>query len=146
MRIRALVFEDNENMRDLLCELLGARGYEVLAFSDPSGCPLNSVGACPCQLDEACADIIISDVQMPHVTGLEFIEGQREKGCKVRNIALMSGGWTEEEVRLAEDHGYEVFHKPFALSRMLDWLDDCERHLDPKRKLSDWLEEPPGPE
>ena len=141
MRIRALVFEDNEGMRELIREVLDSREYEVFAFSHPGQCPLHVVKACPCPLEEACADIIISDVQMPHVSGLEFVEGQREKGCRVRNIALMSAAWTEADLRVAEKHGYRTFHKPFPLSEMLDWLDECEAGIDPNVKADSLSED-----
>jgi YesN/AraC family two-component response regulator len=90
-------------------------------------------------MDHACVDIIITDVNMPNVSGLEFIKNQLKKGCKVKNIALMSGTWTDYESEYALRLGCQVFHKPFSLDELNKWLDDCEKKIDTNRDLSNWF-------
>ena len=38
---------------------------------------------------------------MPGMTGLSFIEIQKEKGCKVPHIAVMSATWSESQYQRA---------------------------------------------
>ena len=73
---------------------------------------------------------------MPKVSGLEFIENLREKGCKIKNIALVSGYWTEKEITRAKEIGCTVFHKPLKTEVLDEWLDNCEKNIDPQRVLS----------
>ena len=75
---------------------------------------------------------------MPTVTGLEFIKRRREKGCKIKFRALMSGDWTDSDLQNAQELSCHVFHKPFILE-MLMWLDDCRKRIDPERKLYNLL-------
>ncbi|MFH0953607.1 MAG: response regulator [Verrucomicrobiota bacterium] len=133
MKLRALVFEDDEYTRFLLVTLLKRRGYEVIPFEDPSQCPLEEGRVCYA----ACADVLISDLRMPRMTGLEFLERQKKRGCPIANTALVSGAWSYAELTRAEELGCQVFHKPFNLSEVNAWLAACEQAVDPGRVLAD---------
>jgi CheY-like chemotaxis protein len=135
MKVRALVLEDEENVRRLLTGMLRNRNYEVIAYRDPSLCPLHNESVCY----YACTDILISDMRMPNVTGLDFIEKQLRQGCKIKNVALMSATWQPHEVERARQIGCRVFEKPFSVKELNAWLDECETSLDPHRVLSDLL-------
>jgi len=140
MKARVFVFEDNDTLRSMLCSLLESRGYEVMCFSEPGLCPMYLERGCPCPHDHACADIIITDINMPNVTGLEFLENRIQNGCKVGNRAVMSGGWTDEELEHAERLGCRIFEKPFKFDELMKWLNECEKKIDPDRKLLDLAE------
>ena len=139
MRLRAFVFDDDSQIRSLLWTLLDRRGYEVFTFPDPGLCPLYLLHECQCSDGQACTDIIISDMNMPDVKGLDFVEAQMEKGCKCRNIALMSGDWSESDLLRAKSIGCRVFFKPFLIEPVDQWLDEVEKTTDPERKLADWF-------
>jgi len=144
MRKRILVFDDDETIRSFLWQILDKRGYEVFTFPEPGSCPLHIKDNCDCPLEQACGDIILSDVDMPGISGLHFIESQFKKGCKVKNVGLMSGAWSEADLKLAQKLGCHVFQKPFTIDELNEWLDYCEGQIDPKRKLSnDWLKSKP---
>lgn len=133
MKVRAIVFEDDEHARSTLWHLLDRRGYEVFTFPHPGLCPLFRSDACL----HACADILISDVEMPVSTGLEFVDSQVRKGCKVRNVALMSGAWSNADLQYAWRLGVRTFEKPLDLDQLNGWLDECEKNIDPDRVLAD---------
>jgi CheY-like chemotaxis protein len=137
MSVRAFVFEDNDALRSIIVSALEIRGYEVMSFSEPGLCPLFLDRECPCPHEHACADIIITDINMPHMSGLEFLENRKKSGCKVKNRAVMSGSWTEEEINHARRLGCQIFEKPFQFSDLVMWLDECERKVEPNRELSD---------
>jgi DNA-binding NtrC family response regulator len=139
MRMRVLIFDDDDSIRSMLWHIFDDRGYEIFSFPHPALCPLHLVGACSCPTAQACGDIIISDVNMPNVNGLEFIETQIQKGCKVKNLALMSGAWTVSELQYAQKLGCQTFHKPFTLDEINAWIDDCEGKVTPNRVLSNWF-------
>jgi CheY-like chemotaxis protein len=136
MAPRVLIFEDNEILRSTLEAILNEFGYEVFAFSNPGLCPVYDSADYKCSLDHACADIIISDVDMPTKTGLEFIKDRKQKGCKIEYRTLMSGDWTDSSLKYAQELGCRVLHKPFDFEELLQWLDDCSKHITPNRQLS----------
>ena len=87
---RVLVFDDDESTRKLLWEYFDSRKYEVFTFPHPKSCALSDLQSCACPIHQACADIIISDLNMPFMKGLDFLEQQIRKGCKCKHLALMS--------------------------------------------------------
>ena len=142
MRPRILIFEDNDILRATLKYVLDERGYEVFTFSDPGFCQLYDSINHKCPVDHACADIILSDVNMPTKTGLELIKQQQQKRCKVKHLALMSGDWTDSSLKEALELGCHIFHKPFNVKKLFQWLDECSEKINSKRKLYDLLKEP----
>jgi len=137
MKYRTILCEDNESVRKIFNFILEDRGYEVFSYEDAGDCPLNSLTECICDHINPCSDIIISDVSMPKVNGLEFVVNLRRKGCKIKNIALVSGYWTEKDISRAKEIGCTVFHKPLKTEVLSEWLDNCEKNIDPQRILSE---------
>lgn len=135
IKLRALVFEDDSMFRDTLRHLLHSRGYEVLTYPEPGFCPLRNTDVCACPPDQYCADIILSDIDMPNMNGIEFVAGQIKKGCRVKNIGLMSGGWSDANLKKAKKLGCRTFFKPFDLEELIRWLKQCENNINPNRVL-----------
>ena len=145
MKLRALVFEDNDILCTTFSRILNNRGYEVFAFPDPSFCPLTHEPHCPCPGKLVCADIIITDIQMPHITGIEFVEKLFKMGCKLpfSNIALFSGAWSHSNLEYAKSFGCTTFSKPFDLDEINVWIAGCKKSIDPKRILFNWSKDKP---
>ena len=140
-RLRIVLLDDNEVLRRILSEVLADRGHEVFAFSNPTICPLQILPECQCNANQTCTDIILSDLDMPNMTGLGFIENQKKKNCKCQHIALMSGGWTEKDLQRAHELGCKTLSKPFRINEFLEWLDEIERSIEPTRELCSWFTE-----
>jgi DNA-binding response OmpR family regulator len=138
MRPRALIFDDDLMIRQMLWTACDRRGYEVFTFPDPAVCPLHVNDGCSCTSEGTCADIIISDLDMPNVKGLDFVEKLLGKGCRCRHIALMSGAWSDSDIARAAELGCKLFAKPFHIGQITAWLEQVERELSPDRRLHDW--------
>ena len=69
MAATILVIDDDESMRDLLRLHLAAAGYDVEVAADAIAAGYMVLRRPP--------DLIISDVNMPHLDGFEFIEALR---------------------------------------------------------------------
>ena len=137
---RIIIFDGNETLCSSLQKILVERGYEVFTSSDFSVCPLLD-SKDHCKVPEgSCADIIISDIYFPTVEGLKLIKERIDKGCSVKFRALMSTNWTDADWEYAQSVGCRLFHKPFDLQELLDWLDDCANQIDAGRQLHRWLE------
>jgi CheY-like chemotaxis protein len=139
MNYRALIFDDMKEIRKMLWKLFDNRGYEVFTFPHPALCPLSEQEVCPCSSEETCADVILSDGNMPIKKGINFLEEQIKKGCRCKHFGLMSGEFSEEDVSRAKSLGIKLFKKPFKLAQIINWLDQIEKDTDQKRKLSDWF-------
>jgi DNA-binding response OmpR family regulator len=139
MKLRALIFEEVESLRNLLAVALRDRNYEVYSFADPQVCPLydDKDGACPQELP--CADLLITDNHFAGTSGLQLIRRHVEGGCKgaVSNTAVMSDSWTHEELELARELGCKVFEKPFRFKDFSNWLDNREKTVEPDRRLAE---------
>lgn len=69
---RALVVEDDIELRKLFCRVLTRNGYETLEAADGE----DALDL----LDRESVDIIISDIMMPRMNGYELAESLREAG------------------------------------------------------------------
>ncbi len=127
MSLMVFVFDDEEDIRDVLTLFLQERGYKVKTFSDPLG--FNT--RCSCSQGERCGDILITDQNMPGLTGLELIKQLIRNGCRgiVRHMAVISGSWTEEALREAKKLGCKILNKPFNIEELYNWLDECEKSI-----------------
>ena len=135
---RVLVFDDDGIIRKVLWEYFDSRKYEVFTFPHPKSCALCDINSCNCPTQETCADIIISDLNMPFIKGLDFLEQQIKKGCKCRNLALMSGNLAEAESDRAKTLEIKLFEKPFGLDELDDWVKIVENEIPENRVLTDW--------
>ncbi len=122
----ALLFEDNDFYREVMTEVLLEKNFQVAAYTDPTAF-LSQKAACCCAASGPCADVMITDNQMPGMTGLEFLEHVRARGCKLPNdsTAIISGNWSKQDHAQALKLGCKIFHKPTSLDAILDWLDEA---------------------
>jgi CheY-like chemotaxis protein len=137
MKIRILMFEDETAILRPICTFLRAQGYEVLGFNTPKACPLLSDSKHECPHDQACADILITDMNMPEMTGYELIRTLARKGCGIplRNIIVISSTMPSGQREEIASLGSHFLPKPFQLGALLRVIRDCNYNIDPSREL-----------
>ena len=115
---KILVVEDNALNIKLFCDLLAAHGHEPQAVLDSR-----------LALDAARTfkpDLVITDIQLPHVTGLELMELIRndEALCDVPIMAVTaySGVGDDERIRAAGAQAY--VSKPISVVRFAETVDE----------------------
>ena len=81
----------------------------------------------------------MSDLNMPHKKGVDFLEEQVQKGCRCQNLALMSGDLLKEDAERAKALNIKLFLKPFTIKELGGWINEIEKRIDPNRRLSDWF-------
>jgi len=129
---KAFVFDDNSEMRSAIAATLEFHGFEVVAFPRGALC-----SRCRVPTGSACADVLLTDVSMPGVTGLEFVVHQAMVGCGVplENMGLISATWPRTDRSRIEAFGCRTFSKPYAADELAQWLSDCKARIDPDRIL-----------
>lgn len=103
---RILVVDDVSANLNLLTEILEAEGYEVLAA--PSGATALSI------VDDVSVDLILLDIMMPDMTGIETCKHLVQKLTQPPPIIFISGGSLQELLGEAFDAGgADYITKPF---------------------------------
>ncbi|MCW8859531.1 MAG: response regulator, partial [Deltaproteobacteria bacterium] len=112
-----------------LIEALSDIEIEVTLHRDPTSF-LKKTSKCP--LDAPCFNFILTDNQMPNMTGITFLQKLKEMDCKIptRNIAVISGSLTDEDLESIEDLGSTSFKKPCSLDKIYTWIDKLGCHSD----------------
>jgi CheY-like chemotaxis protein len=138
LRPRTILLEDDRQMREMLTLFLEMRGHEVLAYESPALCQAFLGELCKCPQEHPCGDILISDLNMPVMNGLDFIRLQRDRGCqgKIRNKLLLSANIGQEHIRQARELDCAVMRKPFKLAELLAWVAEAETRIEPHRQLA----------
>ncbi len=78
-----MVVDDDEGTRKILSALLKSEGHAVHAC-EAAELALSQLSAAP-------ADMLLTDLVMPGMTGLELVSAARELSCPPRRIVVMSG-------------------------------------------------------
>ena len=96
-RGRILIVDDDRRILDLLLDLLQVEGYEVATAADGAEAIDRALSFNP--------DIVVSDVVMPHVGGLELCRRLKEESRTAYiPVLLISGLATSEEAGIEGLH------------------------------------------
>ncbi len=138
-KMRAVIIDDEPFIRNMLKDLFLLRGYEVLSYGDASmACPLFGMEGERCSNDHPCSDVLVTDFNMPGLSGVDLLQHQQAKGCKVdmRNKAVISGYIDDVSRRTVAELGSAFFRKPFTMHALSEWLAACEQRIDLARPLT----------
>lgn len=139
MKLKILVFDTENSLRELLRVFLSHQGHEVQIFRDPSVCPVyqNLMNEqCSCPREQPCADVVIMDIDMPNLSALEFLRLQRKRGCRMldANKAVMSSSQSSVVHRAMAEFGCHHIPKPFLLGEIKRWVEACAERLAASRQ------------
>ena len=114
--MRVLVIEDNDGLRDYLRVALETQEYEVLTARDGQEA-LAYLNGHP-------VDVVLTDIFMPEMDGIEIIAALRKQFPEIRVIA-MSGRPGVDYLSVARELGVtRTLRKPFELNELLAALKD----------------------
>ncbi len=111
--LRALVVEDDVDLRMALVDALTEAGYAVCAAGD-------GVQALE-QLAKRRFDVILTDYQMPIMNGLALLAFSQKQSMKTPVIFVSGAGSALEQVAL-ERGAFAFIRKPFAPKTVLDMV------------------------
>jgi two-component system, NtrC family, response regulator PilR len=108
---RVLVVEDEKSMRDLLALLLRKEGYAV-EVADGGAQAVSRLAK------DAAYDLVITDVSMPGMTGLELLRHVRKSSPETSVILMTAYGSKETAIEALNDGAAYYVEKPFDLDEM----------------------------
>lgn len=109
---RILIVEDDQDINHLLCRILRTEGYEVIsAYSGSEG---------KLRLEQDIPDLILLDLMLPGINGLEITEYVRkERKSDVPIIVLSAKTALEDKVDLISLGADDYITKPFEPKELL---------------------------
>ena len=90
-------------------------------------------------LDEFCPDIIITDIEMPEMNGIEFIKEIRKTDRNVCIIVLTAYTDNEYLLELIDMHIEHYIVKPMNFEKLLDVLQKCEQSISEQKNIQHLL-------
>ena len=115
---KILIVEDNALNIKLFCDLLAAHGHQPEAVTDSR----NALGAAR----ELRPDLVITDIQLPHVSGLELIRMIRKDDdlaeVPIMAVTAYSAQGDEERIRAAGAQAY--VSKPISVVKFAQTVDE----------------------
>jgi two-component system response regulator PilR (NtrC family) len=110
MKPRLLVVDDEESIREFLEIMLKKEGYEVTCAED--GAKAKET------LSKKTFDMVISDLQMPNMTGLELLKHVKESYPDLVFMMITAFGTTENAVEAMKMGAYDYLTKPFKIDEV----------------------------
>ncbi len=109
--MRVLIIDDDPGVRRSISLILEEEGYEVLTASDGrDGLDLAL---------EAGPELLLCDVRMPRLEGLEFLDEYRKAGGEGLVIMITAYGSTELAIEAMKRGAYDYLAKPFSADEAL---------------------------
>lgn len=110
MKSRILVVDDEESIREFLEIMLKKENYEVTTAED--GLRAKDI------LSKKSFDMVISDMQMPNMTGIELLKYVKESYPDIVFMMITAFGTTETAVDAMKMGAYDYVTKPFKIDEV----------------------------
>ncbi len=116
--MRLLIVDDDPGLRRSLTILLEQAGYEVAAEGSPARA-LEQAG-------RENFDLVLCDVRMPEMDGLEFLRRYRASGGRALVIMMSAYGGEDAAIAAMKEGAYDYLPKPFRSDEVLLTLRKAE--------------------
>ncbi len=124
---RVLIVEDEPPEREALAELLATWGYQSKAAASAEEALALIVSFNP--------DVVISDLRMPGVSGMDLLKQVKELDPGLDFIMLTGQGSIEEAVEATKLGAYNFLEKPVNVKRLQVELRNCLQRRESLRQL-----------
>ncbi|WP_170317561.1 response regulator transcription factor [Paroceanicella profunda] len=105
------VIDDDEGVRLALDDMFCSRGYAVCCFASAE-----AFLASPALRASA---FVVSDIQMPGMSGLEMVRALRRRGVTVSVVLISAFATPQVFARAARETGVRLIEKPFDPPELL---------------------------
>jgi len=135
---RILVVEDDRTTQHLIGSILKTHGYEVIAAADGAEA-LQRLRSQP-------FDLVLTDIWMPEMNGLDLLAELRQLSVQPRAIVLTSDTTPETLLRALREQAYQFLTKPVEAKELLELVESAltaPTEIPPIEVISakpDWVE------
>ena len=105
-----LIVDDEKNYLVVLEALLSAEGYEIVTANDGR--------AALSTIREADLDLVITDMKMPGMSGIELLEECKKIKPELPVIMMTAFGTIQKAVEAMRKHAYDYIEKPFENEKL----------------------------
>jgi len=107
---RILVVDDDRDLADTLVEFLNTLGYQAFpAYNGNEGLT---------KFEQADFQLVITDLKMPEMDGMELLDAMRKLDSDVNVIVLTGFGTVESAVQAIKGGAYDYITKPFKFDEI----------------------------
>lgn len=117
-RLRALVIDDESSIRHLLSEVLDSLGFHVDAAADG--------GAGLALYEERIYELVVTDLNMPGLSGWEVVEGVRRRG-PAAGLIMVTGSAENLDRERARAQALVLLQKPFRIEELRNAIEEALR-------------------
>lgn len=122
-----LVVDDDPGVVDWLVEDLGDRGFRVEGLTDPQR-------ALAC-VEERAFDLVISDVEMPGMRGLELVQAIHARRADQLVVLITAFGSIEIAMTCVRAGASDFLAKPFTIDALVHTIERAVRERRMKREI-----------
>ena len=108
---RILIVDDEDQMRELLAKVLEKNGYQVTTAPDGG----SALGL----LEKESMDLVVTDVRMPGMDGMEALKAIKELNPDTGVIIMTAFGSIDQAVQAVKEGAHDYISKPFKIDEML---------------------------
>ena len=119
-----LIVDDEPGVRSALSGVLRDEGYDVETVESGEAC-LN-------QLSNKIFDVVVLDIWLPGMDGLEILSRMRERKVKAQVVVISGHGNIESAVRAIKMGAFDFVEKPLSLDKAILVVRNAlrQRHLE----------------
>ena len=131
--MNVLIIDDEPGLRQTVSLILSGEGYDVATASDGEEGLAKALEQQP--------DLILCDVKMPRLPGLDFLERYRTANGKAMVIVMTAYGSMELAIQAMKKGAYDYLSKPFSPDQLLLTLKKAEERESLRREVTRLREE-----
>ena len=138
-RMTAVVVDDDLSMAEMIAEVLTSRGFDARA--------VDTGAAALAAIDAAVPDLVVSDVRMQPMGGIEVLRRVRASHPEMIFILMTAFGTLESAIEAVREGAYDYVSKPFKMEELLLVVDralESRRIAEENRDLRGALREQQG--
>ena len=108
---RVLIIDDERSILDTVQILLRGEGFDVETMQNPR--------EALARIDELAPDIVLTDIRMPGLSGLEVLAALREHDAEIPVILMTAQASLQSAVQAVNEGAFYYLQKPFSNAEMV---------------------------